>query len=276
LSSAAALGLERLCGAENSVRNGTSRPGFERAEANFATMRFAPHRHDAYAIGITLRGVQSFGYRGTTQHSEAGGAFVIHPDEKHDGRAGTDEGFGYRIVYIAPRLISQALGGRALPFVKDALTRESGLRRAICAAFDAFDAPIEDLRFDDVIARLSDALVASDPAAQRIDVKAESAVRLARAYLDDARDLPSSAILEGLTGLSRFELARQFRRCLGTSPHRYAMMRRLERARNLIAADASLADAAAASGFADQSHMNRQFKKAYGVAPGAWRALTQH
>jgi len=53
-------------------------------------------------------------------------------------------------------------------------------------------------------------------------------------------------------------------------------MRRLERARCLIAANASLANAAAASGFADQSHMTRQFKQAYGIAPGTWRALTQH
>ena len=186
-------------------------------------MRFAPHRHDAYAIGITLRGVQSFGYRGTTLHSEAGCAFVIHPDETHDGRAGTDEGFGYRILYIAPRLISEALGSRALPFVRDAVTRESQLHRAICAALDAFDAPIEDLRFDDLIARLADALTAHDPAPQRIPAKAESAVQIAREYLDEACDLPSSATLERLTGLSRFELARQFRRCLGTSPHRYAM-----------------------------------------------------
>ena len=81
MTSAAAEGLERSCGAGNRVRSGTSRPGFERAEASFSTMRFAPHRHDAYAIGITLRGVQSFGYRGTTLHSEAGCAFVIHPDE---------------------------------------------------------------------------------------------------------------------------------------------------------------------------------------------------
>jgi len=239
-------------------------------------MRFAPHRHDAYAIGITLRGVQSFGYRGTTQHSQAGSAFVIHPDEKHDGRAGTDEGFGYRIMYIAPRLVSEALGSRALPFVGDAVTRESRLHRAICGALDAFDAPIEDLRFDDVIARLSDALAAHDSRLQRMDEKAASAVGIARAYLDDGRDLPSSETLERLTGLSRFELARQFRRCLGTSPHRYATMRRLERARHLIAADVPLADAAAASGFADQSHMTRQFKQAYGVPPGAWRALTQH
>lgn len=276
MTNAAVTGLERTCGGPNWVRGGASRPGFERAEANFSTMRFAPHRHDAYAIGVTLRGVQSFGYRGTTEHSEAGCAFVIHPDEKHDGRAGTDEGFRYRIVYIEPRLISEALQGRALPFVTDAVTRESRLHGAIRVALDAFDAPIEDLRFDGIIAELADALAAHDPAPLRADAMTEHAVNVARVCLDESIGAVSSAALERLTGLSRFELSRQFRKRLGTSPHRYAVMRRLERARRLVTSGSSLADAAAACGFADQSHMTRQFKQAYGVAPGEWRALTQH
>ena len=239
-------------------------------------MRFAPHRHDSYAVGITLSGVQSFGYRGTTLHSERGCAFVIHPDEKHDGRAGTDEGYGYRIVYIAPQLISDALGGGALPFVRDAVTHDSKLRRAVWAALDPFDTLIEDLQFDDLIANLADALAAHDGPPKQIDASAERAVQIARAYLDDSAGAPSSEVLEKLTGLSRFELARHFRRCLGTSPHRYATMRRLERAKEAISSGISLAGAAAASGFADQSHMTRQFKQAYGVSPGAWRILTRH
>jgi len=275
LSSAATQGLERSCETGNRLRSGSSRPGFERAEAHFSTMHFAPHRHDSYAIGITLRGVQSFGYRGTTQHSEAGCAFVIHPDEKHDGRAGTGEGFGYRIVYIVPRLIAEALPGSSLPFVKEAVTRESRLHATIRAALEAFDAPIDDLQFDDIVTTLADALATHDRAPRHGATRNADAVRTARAYLDECGDA-SSAALERVTGLSRFELARQFRKCLGTSPHRYVIMRRLERARRLIAADASLADAAAATGFADQSHMTRQFKQAYGVAPGEWRALTRY
>ncbi|HEY8859083.1 MAG TPA: helix-turn-helix domain-containing protein, partial [Gaiellales bacterium] len=54
----------------------------------------------------------------------------------------------------------------------------------------------------------------------------------------------------------------------------YRTMRRLELARHAIAAGAPLVDAAATAGFADQSHMTRQFKRAYGITPGRWAAAT--
>ena len=64
-----------------------------------------------------------------------------------------------------------------------------------------------------------------------------------------------------------------FPRRLGTSPYRYLVMRRLDRARSAITSGHSLAEAAFASGFADQSHMTRQFKQAFGLTPGHWHAL---
>jgi AraC-like DNA-binding protein len=81
--------------------------------------------------------------------------------------------------------------------------------------------------------------------------------------------------LEALTGLSRYALARHFRACLGTSPYRYLTLRRLDRARSLIRRGSALADAAVSCGFADQSHMTRQFKKAYGMSPGRWAAVSR-
>jgi AraC-like DNA-binding protein len=50
-------------------------------------------------------------------------------------------------------------------------------------------------------------------------------------------------------------------------------MRRLQRARRMIADGEPLAEIAADAGFSDQSHFSRHFKKAFGVTPGRWAAL---
>jgi AraC-like DNA-binding protein len=51
-------------------------------------------------------------------------------------------------------------------------------------------------------------------------------------------------------------------------------MRRLETVKRLLILGKSLVDAAVESGFADQSHMTRHFKRTFGMTPGAWRQLT--
>ena len=82
-----------------------------------------------------------------------------------------------------------------------------------------------------------------------------------------------SSELEEITGLTRYDLARQFRSAFGTSPYRYSLMRRLDRARGLLRRNRSLADVALAAGFADQAHLSRMFKHAFGVTPARYRAL---
>ena len=58
--------------------------------------------------------------------------------------------------------------------------------------------------------------------------------------------------------------------CVRTSPDRYRTLRRLGLARRAIESGEPLARAAAEAGFSDQSHMTRQFKRAYGLTPAFW------
>ena len=99
-------------GRSDSIRFGPSAYGVERAEVHIATRGFEPHRHDTYGIGVTTSGVQVFRYRGSERVCLPGQLHFLHPDEAHDGRPGTEDGFGYRILYIPPELVRGALGGR--------------------------------------------------------------------------------------------------------------------------------------------------------------------
>ena len=78
-----------------------------------------------------------------------------------------------------------------------------------------------------------------------------------------------------MSGLDRFALARHFRAAFGTSPHRFQVGRRLAKARAMIAEGVALSEAAAATGFADQSHLTRHFSARFGLTPGRWAALAR-
>ena len=268
--------LERSCSlGSDSIRFGPSANGIERAEVHLAACAFEPHRHDTYAIGITTAGVQTFRYRGSRRVCLPGQLHVLHPDELHDGAAGTDEGFGYRILYIPPDLVRDALGGAELPFVADPVQAPIPATRRIASLLIDIAEPINELTSAEIAAAVADSLVSLSGKARhrqaRIDL---TAVQLVREYLTVHACEPTPAsTLEQVAGIDRFTIARHFRWAFGTSPDRYRTLRRLAVARAAIEGGRSLARAAAEAGFADQSHMTRQFKRTYGLTPGRWMAL---
>ena len=88
-----------------------------------------------------------------------------------------------------------------------------------------------------------------------------------------ARDVKLEDVAEAVH-LSPFHLARMFKQVTGASPHQYLVQVRVNAARSLLSAGSgqrSLAEVAAAVGFADQSHLTRQFKRHFGVTPSRAR-----
>jgi AraC-like DNA-binding protein len=161
--------------------------------------------------------------------------------------------------------------------VRDVVSNDRRLAAAIMPALDDLDTPSEDLHADQIVPEIAQALAAVDSSVPRraSATPHRRAVENARAFLEaNLCKAVASADLEAATGLTRYALARHFRACLGTSPYRYLIMRRLDRARSVIRKGTPLAEAALACGFADQSHMTRHFKKAYGLSPGRWATLS--
>jgi AraC-like DNA-binding protein len=198
---------------------------------------FPRHWHDVYGIGLIDRGAQrSASGRGPVE-ALAGELISVNPGEVHDGVPFDALGRSWRMVYLFAGLS----GGSALRCEERLLALvELLLRRHSTAAPCVLrDAPV---------------------------------ARARERLLDDPGIAPSLAELAHEAGLSRFQLLRGFARAYGLPPHAYLLQCRLSRARRLIAKGQGLADAAAASGFADQSHMSRAFRRFLGVTPGAYGA----
>ncbi len=247
-------------------------PGqLERIEAYFEGESRGPHRHDSYAFAQTLEGVHAFRYRGQRWYSPPGTLIVLHPDELHDACAGNDVGVRYRIVYIAPSLIQPFLGGRPLPFAPDCVPDDRQLREVARALLTPPDIDADPLAEQDALhdfAAVLQRLAGQGVSHRRVDfVGAERA----RSFIHDnlTRDIYLDDLAQA-ADMSRFQLCRHFRLLFGTSPSRYLALRRLERARDSMMAGHTVSDAALHAGFADQSHLTRQFSHAYGVSPARW------
>ncbi|WP_448646897.1 AraC family transcriptional regulator [Pseudomonas mohnii] len=250
----------------------SARPGsVERIEAWFGSHGYDPHRHDTYSIGRTLAGMQSFHYKGSLRHGVPGNTLVLHPDELHDGMAGTDAGFRYRMAYIDPASIQNVLGGEPLPFIACGLSNDPRLYHASQAFVQAVDHPLETLEEQDALYDLAMALraVAGKPRGRK-SLDYRSAER-ARAFILEHLHLGITLeMLENASGRERWSLSRDFRALYGTSPYRFVTLRRLDRFRGLILDGFTLVDASLAAGFHDQSHMTRHFTRCYGVPPMRW------
>jgi AraC-like DNA-binding protein len=261
------------------MRTATPGEGVELMRAWFGGHAFARHRHDTYAVGVTEAGVQVFDYRGRVEHSRPGQVVVLHPDEPHDGRPGTRAGFGYRIAYVEPARIAaavRAIRGRPepLPFVARPVSRNATLARAVTAAFRCGREP---LAVDALVLALAGGLIEEqDGRAARPPRHVDhGALERARAFLDGQAGVVRSDQLEAVAGLGRYDLARQFRAAYGTSPYRYSLLRRLDRARASLRGGMPLVDVALAVGFVDQAHFTRMFRAAFGVTPGRYARLSR-
>lgn len=271
-------GLERSCGPGEWLYGRGPAGGVELLRARFVGRAFAKHRHDTYGIGVTEAGVQTFDYRGRVEHSTPGHVTVLHPDEMHDGRAGAGSVFGYRIVYVDPARIADAvrtvLGRPApLPFVREPVGSNAALASAVSFAFRS---DLEPLALDALVLRLAEGLIeaSGDGNARDLPCRVDHpAVERGLAFLDHSVAMVRSRELDAVTGLSRYEYARQFRAVYGTSPYRYSVMRRLDHARSSLREGVPLADLALTVGFADQAHFTRKFKAAYGMTPGRYAKL---
>lgn len=233
-------------------------------KASFRTHRFVPHAHSEYAVAAIERGVEAVRYRGATEHAHAGSLLLLDADTIHAGRPGIAEGWDYRVFYIPQPLLAELAGHRPTfstptPYDPRLAARLIRLHRRrdqdSLAAQEEFEALCTE-----ILARYT---------RRRITPAPPAPVRKVQRHLtQDLRRTPSLDELAEVAGLPRFRLLRAFRRETGVTPHGYLLQLRLRRAQQLLTAGHTVARAAAESGFYDQAHLHRHFRRTFAATPG--------
>jgi AraC-like DNA-binding protein len=254
--------------------------GIDLLRADASTHRYARHSHEGYALGTVEAGAHAFAARGEVWTAIPGRVVIVNPDDAHDGGpAGRDGGYSYRMIYVDGAVLAAALAevaGRraAMPFFPHAVVSDAALAERLLRLHRSLEQPAARLEREALlITALVELARRHGGTVPRSGVRGDSprAVTLALDYLTAnlAEDI-SLARLAALAGVDRFHLLRAFRRSLGLPPHLFQTQLRLRHAKRLMLGGEKPAMAAAAAGFADQSHLIRKFKAAYGVTPGQY------
>lgn len=244
--------------------------------ATMSDFSYAKHAHEEYSIGLTLKGRQDFFCRSAFHKSTPGCVMVFNPEDIHDGHSGVEQNLEYVMLYIHPNELHplfEALGHKKNTTVRlsqtlcdDPLLRHQvygmsqrlqggsyskveheadlfQLAQSITRLHGSLEMPVHRTRTDKLLVRAKDYILANLAHNFSIDDVAEAA------------------------SMSKFHFIRAFREHFCITPHQYVLNCRINYARKQLLAGHSATIAAVTSGFADASHLNRNFKRVFGMTP---------
>lgn len=234
---------------------------------------FGRHWHDSFGFGVMDEGAhRTLSGRGPVL-ATAGKLIATNPGEVHDGVPVGEQARRWRMVHVSPETMAAMADLRSGHEITQPVFDDALLHDAIQHLFRCWHAERGDSIWEEALTSAC-GLLAQRHGNRKPDEPGLDHRGLARArecLLDHLERPPGLAELAGMAGLSRFQLVRQFARAHGLPPFAWLQQQRLSRASALIAAGAGLSEAALACGFADQSHLHRQFVRSFGFTPGAWR-----
>lgn len=232
---------------------------------------YPAHTHDTWTLLLVDDGL--IGYRLDGHGHDVGpraGVTLLPPHVVHDGRSTTSRGFRKRVVYLDVDVFAESLIGAAVdePLITDEhLRREaSGLDQALILGDDVQ----AEGRLALVVERLTWHLTGRPPATTAAEPAAVA--RWARDVLDDdPATISGIAVVAAEVGVSTAHLVRSFTHSYGIPPHRYLLGRRLDLARRRLLAGESPVEVAMATGFYDQAHLTRHFRRLLSTTPGRYQ-----
>lgn len=245
---------------------------------------YGKHAHEELAIGVTIEGIQEFSCNGRTFRSFPGDVILFNPDDVHNGNPGAGNALKYTMLYFDPDKLYPLVECASNKVMKDFRIAEthfkdSALRSMLleitCRARELASSSLEqEHELNVVAAQISKILGRYQPAGWTN--RKDALLITVRDYIhDNIEEDISIDDLSYVANVSKYHLIRLFRRQFGLTPHKYILNHRINKVREMLKNGMSATHVAHEFGFFDISHLNRHFKRAYGVTPTQYQAQVQ-
>ncbi|MGC1309352.1 MAG: AraC family transcriptional regulator [Phormidesmis sp.] len=239
------------------------------------------HSHEEYQFALSLDHQGEYTYRGEVHQIPMGRLSIVHSGEVHapSDRPSLNEPAHFAMAHIHPKWLNKVaaeISGKpnSAPFFSAVLPQDALLNRSFLELSTACEQKSSQLEQDVALWDFLSYLIgryALDRPATVPSKPARKAVVLARDYLRaHYSDDVSLDHLAAVAGISRFHFCRLFRQEIGVSASTYQTQLRLAEARRLLAQGHLISETAISTGFYDQSHFGRHFKRHVGTTPAKY------
>lgn len=236
-----------------------------------STVAYAAHFHPTFSLGIILEARTCLSLGGERRVVSKGDLVLIEPGLVHSCNPVAGEPRSYHMLYMDTAWLYGIMGWQSAAQGEVAVQRRvlsnPALYQRLCSALAELYKGVAqaEAHFAEIVRQVVGAACVWE---KQTTGGAREEITKARNLMAHCADKPMQVgVVSRSIGLGREGFTRRFHKFAGLPPGKYQHCVRLEEGRRLLRAGASIAEAALATGYADQSHFHRMFVKYFAATP---------
>ena len=242
-----------------------TRAGVTALSASLKNFSHKIHSHEEYSLGVTLHGVREYYLDGCLQSSSKGGVMLFNQEQLHDCRASKHKNeFDYVMIYIMPKLFLEALGEKDIITFATPVTYDRKLAQDVLMLSNAILTQKDEAFCSELLIKVANNFTSKHICSNH--KKDNTFLKKAKElmYYEIGNVLKLDNICNELN-MSKFKFIRFFKEKTGVSPYQFFLNSKVIRAKNYLEKNKDLYGTIVEFGFTDLSHLNRHFKRIYGI-----------
>ncbi|MGG3806027.1 AraC family ligand binding domain-containing protein [Metabacillus fastidiosus] len=229
--------------------------------ASITDFSYKKHSHGEYAIGVTKRGIQHYHLDGNLQLSHKNGIMFFNPEQLHEGTAHDEQGLDYIMLYLEPSLFLEAMEQKDYIRFSTPVVYNHNIQQHVMNLAEAVLTEADECICDDLLFNLADNLTINTNKIQNQDTLIK---KMKEDIQHNIKRLSVESISEKFS-MSKFQFIRFFKLQTGITPYQFYLNNKVDYARKFIEQEKDAYLAVSECDFVDLTHLNRQFKRVYGL-----------